>query len=432
MKTSKEKLIKEISEYLIIYLKSGKLSLNSFIKDINLDIKDMDQLLKIHFILRDDVKNFVQELNKMIRSFKTSTITTNQLLFGEVKGHIDWQKTIINRLNINYEDKTIFSCNERYKNYNIKENLVLKELLRTIYNIVFNDIDLNRVSSYSWFSKWELLKNELNYVYKKNIYIKKIKDKNVNVTDRMINDTLKSRNQLYREAARLLAAYRRIMNYRINKEEVSEMLSQTFITPEKESVLFELYWVISLIKNNAMGEKLYLVNGRENMVAKWEDELYAYEIYHDSTGSGELLFQVNLDEVDNSENDFLNRSVCSYKKAMKLSEQIFRSNLDKSYWRGRPDILIEIKDKNTNTLKKVIIGEVKYTDKIETAKIGLKELLEYIMLVKDSDSNYLYNEEKGEVEIKGILFLDNVEALDIENELVKVINTNDTKKSIII
>ena len=49
MKTSREELLQYISEDLIIYLKSGKLSLNPFIRKLNLNIHNIHQLLKVHF-----------------------------------------------------------------------------------------------------------------------------------------------------------------------------------------------------------------------------------------------------------------------------------------------------------------------------------------------------------------------------------------------
>ena len=58
-------------------------------------------------------------------------------------------------------------------------------------------------------------------------------------------------------------------------------------------------------------------------------------------------------------------------------------------------------------MKKIIIGEIKYTNNEETAKQGLKELIEYCQLVKYK-GEYIQDDE---IEIIGLLLLDKIELL---------------------
>ncbi len=71
-----------------------------------------------------------------------------------------------------------------------------------------------------------------------------------------------------------------------------------------------------------------------------------------------------------------------------------------SFYSGRPDIIFEHYDGNGG-IEKVEVGEVKYTDKKQTFKQGLEELIEYMYYVR-KNSEYL--EEEGKVE--GVLVVD--------------------------
>ena len=56
MKRTPEELIEEISDFLIVYMKAGKLGINSFINKAHLQLSQLEQLLQIHFLLKEEVK----------------------------------------------------------------------------------------------------------------------------------------------------------------------------------------------------------------------------------------------------------------------------------------------------------------------------------------------------------------------------------------
>jgi hypothetical protein len=240
----------------------------------------------------------------------------------------------------------------------------------------------------------------------------------------MIQDTKKSRNILYQEAAELLEYYKYFINeegWKEDQAEIISLLNETFIKPQKESVLFELYWVIKIIQYNSQNYRLKLIDGSKNLIASWTDNNLRYNIYHDSIGSSRINWSVDLDELKNIENKFFKRKILSRRKAREISE-IFKSKIDSKYWTGRPDIVIEIINENKDRLEKIVIGEVKYTNRESTAKEGLKELLDYMQLVRTKDSNKYINNNIG---IVGLLLLDNI---NLKNEMtfkgLKITNRN--------
>lgn len=433
MKTTREYLIKEIGVELFAYLKSGKLNLSPYIRQLNLNIDKLEQLLQIHYIMKEEVQNFIRLLGERLRRVKTSTITSNELFFGGIKGSIDWQKTITERYKRNYRDNTIFSCNEKSRSYDIKENLVLKEYIEVLYRIFFEYIDFSKLETYEWLNEGAYLKGVVKEVYEKNIYLSKIKNNNSKVTDRMIEDTIKNRNQLYSESARLLKVYRKLMNFHLEEEEVLKLFSDTFIYADKDETLFELYWVTKIIRDNAENHKLFLMDGNSSLVASWEKQEEIYELYHDSTGGYDTVFQVSLKEIEDINNPYIRRKLQAINKTSELAAKLLGNNDENRYkylWRGRPDIIINIRDKESNNLKKLLFGEVKYTLNKDYALEGLKELMEYAMFVKDISGNYLFDISERH-DIQGILFIDDVDFNKIQDETIRVVSIKDQGNVII-
>ncbi|WP_064094125.1 hypothetical protein [Rossellomorea aquimaris] len=417
MKRSAEELIEEISDFLVIYLKSGKVELNSFIKKTDLQISQLEQLLQIHFLLKDEVKQFVRELPILIRRIKTSTTEKQNTYHGQIKGQINWPKTINDRIARNAKDKTIFGVKERNREYAIKENLVLLEVIQTLYDILYKKIDSDYYKRYTWFQDWNRLKPIVNYMLTKNIYLSRIQSDKAKVTDRMILDTLKHRNPLYRNAASILQQYRKVLSCEMNQLEIQQLLRETFVYPQEEDVLFELYWVVKLIEQNNKNAHLQMIDGRNNLLAHWSDKDFLYKMYHDSSGSSQIRFNITTNEVSLHEHPFIRRKLGSMERAERFANEFFGKGLNTStYWSGRPDILVEVYDKGTKKLKKVFIGEVKHTSRREYAITGLRELVDYISFIKDETNQYM--DQNNGVEVRGILFTDNLNLNDsLENEL---------------
>lgn len=427
MKTSKEELLESISDDLIIYLKSGKLSPLPFFNKFNLNTNRFEDLLKVHFLLKKEVREYILELQNLIRNLKTSTNLSQTIYHGQIKGSIDWNETHNYRMNTNYKDKTIFACNERDKWYNTKENIVLKKFIKTIYDIIFTDLNMSRFLNYKWYIDGDRINKTIKQIYEKNIYINRIDIEGINVTDRMIEDVSKNRNILYRKAAQLLRMYKKILNFDIDQKEANKLLGETFVEISDENTLFEMYWVINLIRNNTSNEKMYIVDGTNNIIARWEDENFLYRLYHDSTGSNNLLFNIGLDEVKDIENEYLKRKIEIIKNTRSMAFELFgESNIYNNFWSGRPDILVEVVDKHLNKIVEITIGEVKYTINKNYVIKGLEELLEYIYFIKERNmkGKYIFNNPYSEINVKGILFVDNIDFKSLKTHIVEVVNIN--------
>ena len=401
---TKEEIIKFIEKELIIYLKGGKLSINPYLKDLNLNIDNLEKLLKIHFLLDEEVLSYIKSLKINIRRLNTSINKEEILTKGNIRGNILWHKSIIKRYSINPKDYNIFICKENFKNHISKENLVLNEILKILYEIVNETSDLI-YDNYD-LDKEDLLKN-IN-VYKKNIYLSKIEEKYI--TDKMINSVINSRNKFYSQSAKLLKRYKKIIN--LDEDEVENLFKRTFIDILNDWTLFELYWIVKIIKENTKNAKLYILDDKNTKVAEWGDNENIYTIYHNSTGSNEISFKVDLEEICDIENIVINKRREIINETNNIAKKIF-PNIRERYskvFNGRPDILIEIRNINNKKLNKIVIGEVKYTKDTNNIIQGIKELLEYIKFIKYKQNNkYEYFSELDiDLEVEGLLLSENL------------------------
>lgn len=437
MKATPEQLLEEIAPDFSTYLRSGNLyNLTSFSQkvDPSLNINDIRKLLRIHFVLtqRDDdhdvgVIDFIEQLSQRVRRIKTTVKRETEGLSGEVKGRVRWKETLEQRINRNPVDHTWFICDRGARDYDIPENLVFKNLLQIIHGIIYDELALAFENEYGWLRQWtkdKELRNTLTNIFLRNVYLRRIDLTNIEVTERMICRASCSRLPLYRDAASLLSRYNRLMNYELDKTEAKELLNNTFIQPEATSVLFELYWALKIIKQYEKSSNVtfQLLEPGNQMVAKWEDSDFKYVIYHDSTGN----FQFNestqgLSELLTSKDNYLGREI----KVLDKLEQLV--GIPQGLWGGRPDILLEKYTKDDH-LDSILIGEVKYTDDRAYAIQGLKELLEYMALIREHGA-YIedYSRLFGKLrKVKGCLFIDSVaRPLQGDNEVQVVMFGDD-------
>ena len=416
-----KELFEAIKDDLIIYLKKGYFSSNSFINKLNLDVTNLEELIKLHFIFNELVVKFIDNLPSRIRNIKTS-VEKKENLYKDVRGQIDWNQTINYRAKNNYLDQTNFICISNDRNYNITENIVLKRVLTVIDAILIDNhsiLNNDGLWSEQWKSNSSLWKKFYS-IFEKNIYMKRINLKGVSITKRMISNTKKDRNAIYREAAEILETYRKILhpNEWDEKTELKmiEIFEKTLIQPENENVLYELYAVIKLIKKYSVNPTYYIMDGKTNLVASWSNNEDTFEIYHDSTGPKEISFKVYQIEISESKNDYLikrNQILDTYNHILMSNNKTEKNTVCD----GRPDIILVTRNQR-DQITHIQLGEVKYSNDDTYILKGLYELIEYLHLIK-INNHY----ENHSIFISGVLFAssEKFNEWEIEEKLIKYI-----------
>ncbi|MDZ7687999.1 MAG: hypothetical protein U5J64_04605 [Halobacteriales archaeon] len=396
MKTKPETLVEEIVDDFNTYLSKGvRIEEIAGGADPNLNIDDLEKVLRVHFVLtetEDDeedgqigVIDFVRDLRDEVRRIKTTVTKDTEFFENEVRGRIDWQRTLKQRYSSALPGRG-YACSRTRENYNIEENLVLKRLLAVVHETVFEDLKpaLENPDEYEWFEPWVAPEDEdkqgisevVKDVYLDNIYLQRVDADDTEITDRMVESVKNSRSSLYRNAAELLDRYRRLTARDIDADEAAEILRNTFIRPSEDERLFELYWVFRILGECEDARFKLIDEDYEGLVARWEEEEdgHEYRLFHDSVGS--MIFSEDASLKDAPDDGYFRRSVHVNDEFSRLRTALFeRDERDNSLWGGRPDILVERRD-GDGELVELFIGEVKYTRDSGYAAQGLRELLE--------------------------------------------------------
>ncbi len=434
-KASSEDLLEAVADDFHTFLRRG-VRFDQVIGSAHaeLDIDDVETLLRVHFVLTESdeegrvgVIDFMHKLENRVRKMKTTTAPQSHEYRGEVRGRIDWQRTVKSRARKGRLKEPVFVCSEPEEHYNIDVNLVLMRLLTVIYEIVTDDLSyaVENPEGYEWLSAWTSPANEsdrsvesmadvLQRVYDRNVYLQRINLGEDNVTDRTIESVKRSRSSFYREAAKLLDRYRQLMRHELDAGEAREILNRTLIAPEKPETLFELYWIFCILNTYDEAQYRILSDWRKSpsTIARWEQEESLFVLSHDSTGE-ELTFHEEIESQSIDSDGYLFRLKEVLTRWQSLSEEILDRSGNDSLWGGRPDIVLERFEENADdewVLEDVFIGEVKYTQDINYVATGLRELLEYMAFVRHNDGGYVENQDNvlESISVKGILFTDDL------------------------
>lgn len=401
MTLTKDEIIEEISQYIHGYLKEGKLSILPYSYDINSSIHSFTDLLKIHFLLTEMTQTFVEKLPLRLKRFKTTTVSIKEKTHNSIRGRILWQNTLQERYKSG-NDKTIYVTSEQNRSYDTDENLVLKELLTILYQINEGTFIQGILQKMKWADRWNRLSPIVWSALYKNSYIQRVST--VKTTTKMRQRALKHRMPIYREAATLLNTYYRLIDGHYTQEELKLILYATFVMTDNEDTLMELYWTIQLIKDRTLNPTFHLLTEGETKVAEWSEHGKTFSLFHNSTGTGKLNFNIGIDELKEINHPIVSQMYAAKSWAEEHSQTFFGKSFSRGIWSGRPDILIETVDDKTGELLEVVIGEVKNTDSISYAKEGLWELSEYLHYVRNSYSEFINNK----INVKGVLCLGDI------------------------
>jgi hypothetical protein len=411
-KLGRSALVDGVQEELITYLRNGTINQRALTQHLDitdLNIENLDRLKRIHFCLSDEVVDFVTELQGRLRRVKTANQREREVTRGEVRGGIDWPATTRLRYADQSGDRTKFACKTPYTEYNIDENLVLKKLLWTIHSTVSEDI---AAIDYDWRTDaWPADRIAmLDRVYARNVHLNRIRDgADIQVTRRMLNTARRSRQTLYTKAFELYDRYRRLLSGAYDDPDISDLLTDTLVVPERLPRLFELFCVFRLLRGlRSEALRLQPIEPGAKQLAVLEDDQHITDVYHDRSGS--LSFHVPMSELDGVDADYAERVKNAQRRHQQLTKAFLGNDTELSLFHGRPDLVIEVYDTPDKELPAaVVLGEIKYSDSQQTFTRGLEELLKYIEFAQKEGYSYL---SAHNVDVNGLLMTDDVDVDD--------------------
>jgi hypothetical protein len=406
-KLSRAALTDSVQEELVTYLRNGTINERSVTRALDitgLGIENLNRLKRIHFCLSDDIVEFIEALQGRLRRIKTANQREREITRGEVRGGIDWQATTRIRYAEAAGDRTQFACKTPYTEYDIPENLVLKKLLWVIHSTIQDDL-VN--IDYDWRTDaWPTDRITMfDRIYARNVHLNRIRDgNNIDINRRMLNTARTARQSLYSDAYTYYDRYRRLLAGAYDDDDISELLSNTLVVPERLPRLFELFCIFRLLRGFAdHGFRLHPIESGSDPLATLEDDQHTVDVYHDRGGG--LSFHVPLSELKGVDEDYVERIRHIQRRKEDLAEAFLGDETQHSLFNGRPDIVFEVYDSpHRETPRSVTLGEIKYSDSPQMFKSGLEELLQYIEFAQED--GYLTDQD---VEIRGLLISDGVE-----------------------
>ena len=348
-------ILEEIKEFLHLYFFKGSISNNpnKQIEDLfDLSKDDLDTLKAIHFLLSDEVKNLVEIIPTLMRNLSHSTRKETEEFKSQIKGRIDWNKTLKERMSQGFDDKSLFICQPPSKYYDLEENQLLKFLLNKIISlknnfvdfIALTEFDVEKIDSSDWQKKvsniYQIAKKTLKKVYFDDITSIKI------VKSKHLRKTYKNRNQLYHRVAKAYILYEDLFVLE-DKFVLRDLVENRLIKAADPDKLYEIYVFFNLIKALPESKDLSLLYSGNDYSVKSQIGDVGITVYYQKTPQNLRKESEYLEILDNYE---INKSVKS------------------------PDVIIEF-EKNDDVYYRLV--EVKNSSQSEYVRESLYKVMGY-------------------------------------------------------
>ena len=279
-----ENILSEIHNYLQLYLfKDASINHDSVVDWLfKLDDYNILLLKKLHFLISNEVEDFVKILPLLIRNLSHSTSKEEIETHGNIIGQINWSQTFKQRMSTGLKDKSLFVCNTNRKLYDLPENQLLKFLLNKInkfikdMNITYHDNLKEEVINYQEYI------NNIHIVTGK--IIKNVHLKNVelpkHIDAKTLRKTRKSHNNLYEYVVSVYELYEKL--FIINDDNVLlDLLNKQILTPNNKDTLYEVYVLFKIIeKMNRDSLRVGLLKSGNDYIIHSEFENKTVNIYY--------------------------------------------------------------------------------------------------------------------------------------------------------
>jgi len=411
----REQLVEGLSQDILAYVMHGSFPEQHVVEELEPEgidgrFEDYESLVRLHFVLRPDVVEFVERLPRRLRSIETATENVSRTTRGQVDGRINWSKTVKQRYSRNPNDRSVFVCESRSENYDTDQNVVLKRLLALVHETLTNCAELFE-RGYDWVTeRWQEnleLVDQLRNIFERNVHITRIRDpEQYEPTDRMLQRAWSSRSALYREAAELLWSYRRSLA--ADEEAIAELLRETAITPDDEETLLELYVLFRYVSTiEALSDdrfRLRTIQSGSQEVARMENGDQELVLYHDNSG-GDRGISFVPEEFERPREE-LSRAGVVQREAQSVAESYFQER-ELRLSTGRPDVIVlEVR---RETERQYLVTEVKNSTSYDTVRSGIKETLEYLAFLRQDGELVFDDEQPFGTGWNGILVIQDIE-----------------------
>lgn len=375
----REQLIEEVLPYLVTYLQEGTLNIAPLLAELP-HVEQLKSLLTVYVLRQQKVIDFMQLLPQTLRQMNTHMHYATSWHIGEVRGEILWEPTIQAQITAT---KRHYVTSEAEKSWDTEANQLLKAVVEALLQMI-NHRYIAQLRERTWLQQLYQYMHHLTEA-SEHIYFSRVQRQKLST--RTIAKLKQHRKKIYRLAAIIYEQLQALQHQQLQTEVLTVALREFFIVPQHSETLFELYWVVQILKQQQ--DATFFVNdGNTRPLASWQTATTTATLYHNRTGSSRLQFLTHIDELQGQQ-PFVEASRQQALQMNEVAAQFFKRPRTPYIWRGRPDFIIEYVDEQ-QALTAVVIGEVKYTNDPRYMQQGLAELLHYMHHVKLEGTPQLY------------------------------------------
>ncbi len=253
---------------------------------INLTEKDLEYLKAVHFLLSDEVGEFINEISIIMRNLSHSTKKETIGCKGIIRGKIDWGLTYKERYTRGFNDPSLFMCTPALKNYDLPENQLFKYMLWRIRSLT-ESIDINipeEIFEQDEFNNWiEIILSRYLAVKNtsKNIYFQNISMPRI-ITPKTLQRANNHRNKSYKRIVKCYELYENLFKVR-NEDVLLNLIEKQILEPLNNDKLFEIYVLFKTIDffDNLDGNlDMGILKPGLNYIAQYESENMNVCIFH--------------------------------------------------------------------------------------------------------------------------------------------------------
>ncbi|SDO02941.1 hypothetical protein SAMN05518871_109146 [Psychrobacillus sp. OK028] len=250
-----------------------------FLGIANVSKSDLQKLSYLYFILDEEVEKFIDKTApSILKRLSKTSLTENKVLRGNIKGKINWSKTLSNR-NAAGGDPSIFVCSQRSSIFDLPENRLLLFLLRRIMFICSSLTNSDFEKDETKLGELEEKEKWIDTVFRigiktnkllKNPFVRKIGDMH-DITHKTIFQAERVRGQTYSQLAKVAQTYYLMVNNPIDYLDI--VLQGKTLEPLNKDTLYEiavLFKLFETIKDNGWIEKkIALIGGGSTLVSRF-------------------------------------------------------------------------------------------------------------------------------------------------------------------
>ena len=304
--SNKEIVFSKIEDLLYIYLYEGNVSpTNISIENLfGLTSSELKTLKTVHFLFSDEVKRLIDSLPNLMRNLAHSTKKESATVRGNIRGKIEWDKTLKVRYDRGFNDKSLFVCAPPSKYYDLEENQLLKFILKKLIQLTKNnliivkkdsEIDLDKLDIDNW---QHIIRHRVNESRKtlNKVYFNEIQD--IKPKNKHVRKCFKNRNRLYNHVAEVYSLYEKLFILN-DKCVIADFISKHLIKTADVHKLYELYIFFSLVRGLDENKQLKLIYSGNSNSIHCSKEDYNVILHYQKTPSIFSRYSMYKKIVDN-------------------------------------------------------------------------------------------------------------------------------------